>query len=193
MLAFGASVVFHLIGHGQLSNDHMLAYLAPFVFLAVSGIYAYVLRVSGLTVPANAAKAAALKVAVLAMFCGALILSMNAQAATKTLTDLMQGALDLPAEFRSWQSVSALMLLLLFVAAAAVLSFLAFLWARRTRSYILALCFSGFLALANVQTASIAIAPKRYGTIPPISRPMITMGADRSKVSDLPAASSACV
>ena len=42
-------------------------------------------------------------------------------------------------------------------------------------------------------TASIAMAPKRYGTRPPMKRPMITMWLERSKLKLLPAASSACV
>src|SRR5262245_59012778 len=42
-------------------------------------------------------------------------------------------------------------------------------------------------------TASIAIAPNRYGTMPPMNRPTITMWFDRSNDSDLPACSRACV
>jgi len=157
MIAFASHVAFHLLGHGHLSNDHMLVYITPFVFLAIAGVYGYFLRVSGITVPANSAMAGALKIAVLVVFCATLILGLDVQAATGFITRSAQDLLGLPARWQSWQSISGLTLLVIFSSAALVLGIF-FVRLRRARYAVPVICLSGFLALANVQTASIAIA-----------------------------------
>ena len=116
LISFAISLAFHMIGHGQLSNDHMIAYLSPFVFLGIVGVYGHLLRLSGITVPANAAKSWALKIVVLVMFCGALIFGMDTQQTTLMFSMALQDVLGLPEKLRVWHSVSALMLLLLFAA-----------------------------------------------------------------------------
>ena len=71
LAAAGGALFMHLIGHGQFSRDNISAYQAPFVFLGVAALFAYMLRVAGLTVPANAKFAWVTKVLVyLAMLSG---------------------------------------------------------------------------------------------------------------------------
>jgi len=157
LVAFAMSVALHLMGHGQLSNDHIIAYMSPFVFLAIAGQVAYFLRVSGITVPARSAMAVSLKLAVLIMACGALIYSQDVRPATEDLTGFIQKAIGISPEFRSWQSVSGFSLLLFF-SAIAIGAGLVFRRFGQAPAYISVLCVSGLLALINIQTASIAVA-----------------------------------
>jgi len=149
--------VLHLIGHGQLLNDHILAYLAPFVFLSIAGLFGYLLRFSGITVPANAAKAAWLKGAVFVIFCGVLIFGIEVYEGTTDFVRIVFGSVDFPNWERPGMSISALILLIAFSLGAIILS-MALRLCRLAPAYGLTLCFSGFLALVNVQTTSIAIA-----------------------------------
>lgn len=43
LAAFSCALVFHFIGHGQLSNDHILAFIIPFSFIALAATYGFCL------------------------------------------------------------------------------------------------------------------------------------------------------
>jgi hypothetical protein len=72
VISFLMALSFHMIGHGQLSNDHIIAYLIPFVFLGVAGIFSYFLRTAGMTVPALSRRSWILKLSVFVIFVGGL-------------------------------------------------------------------------------------------------------------------------
>ena len=176
---FACSLALHLIGHGQLTNDHMIAFMTPYLFIGFAGVYAYFLRNFDITAPSNAKKAIVLNGIVLAVFCGALIFGMTAVPMTDHYSysvrallvslgvewwDLRQylvtTLLGIPlatAPDQIWISGTVLILLVSFLLVAAILGALS-ARSRFLRASIFTLCLSGFLSLANAQTTSIGIS-----------------------------------
>lgn len=71
--AFLCALPFHLIGHGQLSNDHIIAFLLPFMLISVAGMFAFFLQTSGMTVKRRSNEAWLFKIGCAALFIFALL------------------------------------------------------------------------------------------------------------------------
>ena len=171
LICLFAAFFLHFNGHGVFSNDHHLAFMAPFIFLSMAGTYAYFLRVTDATNP----PINVLKAAVLVIFCGALIFGDTA-ALDGHLIEMMiftpiQSLLQIPfvqsifpmQPMLWWFSLAALMRLIFFLLVSAVL-IITFAKLRNLQKtplltgIILTLSLSGFLSLNSVQTSSINIS-----------------------------------
>ena len=93
LATFALSLALHLIGHGQLSNDHIIAFMAPYVFISFAGVYAYFLRNADITAPSNAYKAIILKGIVLGIFCCTLIYGLTVAPMSTNFSDSVRAAL----------------------------------------------------------------------------------------------------
>ena len=159
LVAAGAGLFMHLIGHGQLARDNIIAYQAPFVFLGVAGVFGYLLRVAGLTVPANAKLAWATKSISLGLLLGALTCGVAVSVWVLHLLDVVEKALGLEAPEpvislnASIIGAACLGLYFCFRLGSSPGSKL-----HRYRGSAKALSLSAWLALMNNQTTSIPIS-----------------------------------
>ncbi len=166
----------HFLGHGMMSSDHMMAAMAPFVFLSIAGLYALFLRSVNITDSSNAVILNTLKAIVLFLFCGTLIFGQTAMQIGNVISNFIFIVMQdiLPADTTSWLSLNALTIMIFFVLVAAALSLIISSLAKSNdiplrhsnlkpintpllTAIILTLSLSGFLSLSNAGTSSIGI------------------------------------
>ncbi|WP_173977802.1 glycosyltransferase family 39 protein [Magnetospirillum sp. UT-4] len=159
LAAAAAGLFMHLIGHGQFARDNIIAYQVPFVFFGIAALFAYALKVSGLSVPANAGLAWATKLIALGIMVSALAFGGLVANAADGVLNLARGILGIPPN--SGITYSLDVVLIASICAALYLFFpYAYRAAAAIRRYdgsaqvtILSVC----LAFANNHTASISI------------------------------------
>ena len=162
----------HFIGHGMMTNDHMLAPIAPFVFLSVAGLYALLLRSANITNSSNVTIINTMKAAILFIFCGALIFyqSITTFIRTNIITFIKINFFkvtnwnDLENNFLIYliNMPRTTALLIAGITVCSVIVILVILANKFMRRHtlgvvvVLSLALSGFLSILNTQTTSIA-------------------------------------
>ncbi len=156
-----AGFFLHFVGHGIMTNDHMLAVMSPFVFLSVAGLYALLLNSVDITNPPNVTIINRLKAGILLIFCSTLIFYWDILGRNIYFirTDFLN---DLESTFliNLIKMPKTTILLIAAITICFVMVVLANTLMRRhalKTVIILSLVLSGFLSITNTQTASITI------------------------------------
>lgn len=162
-LCFAACIWFQVIGHGQLANDHIVAYIAPYAFIGIAAGIAVLFRTSGLTIPANRLWTVSLCIAAFCILTGTLVFGISSNAWVNKIVAFVHPLLPLPQSLISWRSVAALNLVIFILGIGFGFWLLHHFIKNRVmlRVGLLLTAITG-LSLINIQTASIAVASYDY-------------------------------